>query len=143
VHVPCARLAQCAREAHVYTRERTCPVERVRGAACARRTPSLFLRLFMPLSTPQGESAPGLQCFWSLWLSLFAVLLFASLSRPRRGQMEPVEGERQTAMLGQPGLPASPTPPADTSMRMHTHTLPSTVCSQIKHPKSNGDTTYT
>lgn len=64
-----------------------------------------LLRLFSP---PQEESARGLQCFSSLWAQQFAVLLFASLSRPQLGQMEPVEGERQTAMLEQPGLPPAP-----------------------------------
>lgn len=89
---------------------------------CAHRILCVYLSACLPVllavhSLPQREPALSLQCFWWLWAQHFAILLFASLSRPQRGQMEPVEGERQTVMLGQPGLPAGPFPPADT----HTH----------------------
>ena len=61
--------------------------------------------------------------------------------------MEPVEGERQTVMLGQPGLPAGPILPSDTRAHTYaTHTQAHTLCPPphgARQTKSNGDNIYT
>lgn len=85
--------------------EHTCSRKRDRGAALGAQVSVCLpvcqsFGLFRPVSLPQREPALGLQCFWWLWAQHFVILLVACLSRPQRGQMEPVEGERQSVMLG-------------------------------------------
>lgn len=108
----------------------TCSVERAPMRRALGQSGRLALWLLMPASTA-GRGCVGLAMFpGAPAVTVYGCFLSASLSRPQSGQMEPVEGKRQTALLGQPRLPAGPTPAADMSATARSHTNTHTLREQ-------------
>lgn len=121
-----------------YAHERTCPGKRVHAASVRATVMSVSLWLFLPSSDSLSRACntsglPNCSCL--------LVLLSTSLSRPQRGQMEPVEREREREGSIPAPLPARAL--RHTSPLHSLLTMPSAACSQMKHPESNGNIAHT